>query len=239
MNLETRVETIEHELKILKNEIESTLLEIQNQVLIHYYPALRAEESAPPKYLLPLAKSSFTERRDETQEQESLGSRTGRDDSHTLPKTREVSLSDLKGKPKKEPMLLQANPTPAKEQAASSKKEAPPWPAVGIDQAALPHLARWVNDSVEKIGKELTQNMIESSAGAEYAAQEVTDLLLHFITLCDEENPPEQVDTRELMDVLLKLNKVLSQVEKIIETPSHAKEEDRGQGDHNDLHHHR
>ena len=45
MSLETRVETLEHELKILKNEIETTLLEIQNQVLIHYYPVLRAEDT--------------------------------------------------------------------------------------------------------------------------------------------------------------------------------------------------
>lgn len=48
MKLETRVEALEHELKILKNEIQVTLLEIQEQILNHYYPELRAEDSAPP-----------------------------------------------------------------------------------------------------------------------------------------------------------------------------------------------
>lgn len=44
MKIENRVEALEVELKILKNEIQSTLLEIREQVLNHYYPELRAEE---------------------------------------------------------------------------------------------------------------------------------------------------------------------------------------------------
>ena len=44
MKIETRVEALELELKILKAEIQSTLLEIREQVLNHYYPELRAEE---------------------------------------------------------------------------------------------------------------------------------------------------------------------------------------------------
>lgn len=44
MKEESRIEALEHELKILKNEIQATLLEIREQVLNHYYPELRAEE---------------------------------------------------------------------------------------------------------------------------------------------------------------------------------------------------
>lgn len=44
MKIETRVEALELELKILKAEIQNTLLEIREQVLNHYYPELRAEE---------------------------------------------------------------------------------------------------------------------------------------------------------------------------------------------------
>ena len=40
MKIETRVEKLELELKLLKNEIQRTLLDIQEQVLIHYYPSL-------------------------------------------------------------------------------------------------------------------------------------------------------------------------------------------------------
>ena len=51
MKLETRVERLEHEFKILKNEIQAALLEIQEQILIHYYPALRGEENVAPEQL--------------------------------------------------------------------------------------------------------------------------------------------------------------------------------------------
>jgi hypothetical protein len=45
--LEQRIKQLEYEFKILKNEIQRTLLDIQEQILVHYYPALRAEEEAP------------------------------------------------------------------------------------------------------------------------------------------------------------------------------------------------
>jgi len=48
MELDQRVKALEYELKILKNEIQRTLLDIQEQVLIHYYPALRTDDTTPP-----------------------------------------------------------------------------------------------------------------------------------------------------------------------------------------------
>ncbi len=48
MELDQRVKALEYELKILKNEIQRTLLDIQEQVLVHYYPSLRTEDSSPP-----------------------------------------------------------------------------------------------------------------------------------------------------------------------------------------------
>jgi hypothetical protein len=47
--LEQRVKTLEYEIKILKNQVQRALLDIQEQILIHYYPSLRTEESAPTK----------------------------------------------------------------------------------------------------------------------------------------------------------------------------------------------
>ena len=47
MELEQRVKSLEYEMKILKNEVQRTLLDIQEQILIHYYPSLRTEESVP------------------------------------------------------------------------------------------------------------------------------------------------------------------------------------------------
>lgn len=47
MELDQRVKALEYEVKILKNELQRTLLEIQEQILVHYYPSLRADESTP------------------------------------------------------------------------------------------------------------------------------------------------------------------------------------------------
>jgi hypothetical protein len=52
MELEDRVQALEDAMKILKKEIQSTLLNIQEQVLIHYYPSLRAAESPPPESIV-------------------------------------------------------------------------------------------------------------------------------------------------------------------------------------------
>ena len=240
MSLETRVETLEHELKILKNEIERTLLEIQNQVLIHYYPSLRAEDATPPKELLPLLESAFSE---VDEPASSLAKRPPEEEGTPAPppKTKEVSLTDIKRKP--------APPLPTRDPAAVKGAVAPanvtiipakvppaapapvatlPWPAETIQQNLFPLLAKWVNESVEKIGKELTQNMVESAANAEQIAPEVLTLLLQFIALCEEEQPPAMVDTKILMDALLKLDKLLAQVAKLVEHAANAHEEHNG-----------
>jgi hypothetical protein len=47
VDLEQRVKTLEYEMKILKADVQRTLLDIQEQVLVHYYPALRTEEEKP------------------------------------------------------------------------------------------------------------------------------------------------------------------------------------------------
>lgn len=57
MELDARVKALEYELKILKNEVQRTLLDIQEQVLIHYYPSLRAEDTTPPAEVVNQVKS--------------------------------------------------------------------------------------------------------------------------------------------------------------------------------------
>jgi hypothetical protein len=51
VSLEDRVRELEEELKVLKNEIQTTLLDIQEQILVHYYPSLypSINEEARPK----------------------------------------------------------------------------------------------------------------------------------------------------------------------------------------------
>ncbi len=58
MELDARVKALEYELKILKNEVQRTLLDIQEQILIHYYPSLRSEDSTPPSEVVSQMRST-------------------------------------------------------------------------------------------------------------------------------------------------------------------------------------
>jgi hypothetical protein len=49
VELEQRVQALEQELKLLKNEVQATLLDIQEQLLSRRYPALRAAEVTRPE----------------------------------------------------------------------------------------------------------------------------------------------------------------------------------------------
>ncbi len=223
MSIENRVETLEHELKILKNEIESTLLEIQNQVLVHYYPAFRAEETITSRVQLPFVEVPASRKSQTAQGQENASSRAGMAVEAVQPKTQEVSLDVLNGKPHKMSRLLQQPPTRFKRQVVAFDDDAedeeeddsvttPP----EINPRALTRLARWVNDSVAKIGKTRTQEMIEASAGVMHGTPAISDALRQLLDLSDEEEPPEPVNTKEIMDVLLKLNKTVDYVASVI-----------------------
>ena len=63
MQLESRVERLESEMKILKNEIQRTVLDIQEQILVHYYPALRPEDHEDAESMASLVETLRSTRR--------------------------------------------------------------------------------------------------------------------------------------------------------------------------------
>lgn len=95
MELEQRVKALEFDMKILKNEIQRTLLEIQEQVLIHYYPALRTADLPAAeiaiKPLEPPAVKPLPEPKEE------------------LPVVRKVSLDQIRGPEFEDPPVIQVS----------------------------------------------------------------------------------------------------------------------------------
>lgn len=193
MNLENRVEVLEHELKILKNEIEGTLLEIQNQVLIHYYPELRAEDSAPPQEALktPVARAKAKDAIAEDATPPLVPWSNGMANMQM----KEISLSDFAD-----------DPPPLPKQEAATEAQLGP--------VALAQLAKWVDDAIAQVGKAQTTAVVEAYADA--STDTIQAALRQFITLSVEEVEPAAVDTTALMQVSRKLNKVFDQVAKLV-----------------------
>jgi hypothetical protein len=52
VELEQRIKSLEYQVNMMKNEMQLLLLEIHEQVLIHYYPELESVEISSPGNLL-------------------------------------------------------------------------------------------------------------------------------------------------------------------------------------------
>lgn len=196
MQLEDRISVLEDEMKVLKNEIQSTLLDIQEQVLIHYYPSLRAEGSSPSEDIMESLQSTLSERRKGEPKETSA-----------LPRTRESSLGGIMQS--LESLSEEAKGVPPKDALTPPEGQPPSRSRKEVRRPPFIELAEWVSDSVERIGGERTREAIEIYAKGGYLAPEVKDTLLQFISLGNEESPPEKVGIEEMLDIFLKLDKVL------------------------------
>lgn len=187
MKLETRVETLEHELKILKNEIQETLLEIQSQVLEHYYSSLRSDLPIAAKEPSLRTEPGTTEKRDGPKIKEGLRTRrvlppdeTAENEPIVLtPNTKEVSLTELREKQLLTPTIFL-------------------------------QLTEWVNGTVTKIGKTNTQQTIQSYTDNDACPSAVKELLLQLVAFSSEDQPPATVEPRAMLDVMMGLNKLLA-----------------------------
>jgi hypothetical protein len=148
VELEQRVKTLEYEMKILKNEVQKTLLDIQEQVLIHYYPTLRTEETKPSEGLV--------------QAIEALRSKQAKlEEAPDPPAAKKVTLNEMRGGAARP---VQASPTFAANGA--------------LDQAAMIKLSGWASDSAAKIGKERTGKLVTLCGSRGILTPEVRDVLL-------------------------------------------------------------
>lgn len=204
MNLETRVETLEHEFKILKNEIEETLLEIQNQVLIHYYPALRAEDLTPPQEIPTTPPTQKLPKETLAGGENAVTEWTTPMETAGIPRQDTVlgniPHTDQNGREDSSTPQSESNPT------------AIPMNPVAMNPVALTQLANWVGDSIARVGKAETAEIVTTYADAHHCTEAVKVMLLQFIALQTETAVPEEIETTTLMEVLINFTTVLHQV---------------------------
>jgi hypothetical protein len=261
MKIENRVEALELELKILKNEIQATLLEIREQVLNHYYPELRAEEPGktqksgearpakggaakgksnprvqtaslslanPKGPVLPFSDISLqdlgvddddlddVDLDDDEYGNDDFGQDSDDDDEEdeapppravpvAAPKTREVVLDQLK----RAPTAAKPKATNAQGNGAQAKSEPQGQKASRRTFAAL---AAWVGDSVAKVGKERTVQVIDTyAASGGSLSKETKSSLMQLASLASDEEPEGPVGNQEMLALMVELDQILSE----------------------------
>ena len=189
MDIEQRVKSLEQEMKILKNQIQKTLLEIQEQILVHYHPALRTEDESYDEIgLLAQGAARPAHSNGQPAADSELNQPAGL-------KMRQVSLADLRETTRPLPEPLSTTP-PATAPAATTPAAA--------DQA-FAGLVDWVGGSVAKIGAERTRKLLDLRASSGAVPPDVYDTLQQLIVLCDENEGADAAETAVLLQQLAQL----------------------------------
>lgn len=176
VELEERVKALEYEVKILKNEIQHTLLDIQEQVLVHYYPSLRAESSTPSDGM--------------AQAVEALRSTRASAEPAPLPTAKKVSLEEVK--------VTQS------ESAAPRSPASEPPPGAGSNQNMTVKLSGWVTECSAKLGGARTGQLVKVCAAHNLIASE-SQGILQKLAAFNKGEAPKEVAVNEVLELLLKL----------------------------------
>jgi hypothetical protein len=73
----------------------------------------------------------------------------------------------------------------------------------------LAALAAWVTESVEKVGKKRTNQIVETYATGGKLTRETQSSLVQLISLADEEEPAAPVGSREMLPLMVALDEIL------------------------------
>ena len=204
MAMEDRVRVLEDEIAILKDEIRNVLLEIHEQILIHYYPDLRAKETSAPNTSLAAIRGSGTPRQ--------TASFSGIQ-RVALSETETESVAD----PADWPELGDTVRPSVKATVVASPADSDSAPSDGshdaietsAQRATIMRLAEWASESVTRIGKERTIKVLEVYAQSGHLSPATRDTLLQFIAISDDEAQAQRVSMRTILDMLARLNEAL------------------------------
>lgn len=185
MNLEQRVTMLEEEVQLLKNQIQTTLLAIQEQILSNTYPSLRTDDGEVAQ----MAHAPETPAPEQS-------SRT----TEGLRGVNRVSL-DSPDQPNPEPPINKPSVAPPPPPQAPPAPSTPPAsfnfePSGGtrrpstIDWASLNKMDEWICRKIDKMGVQRTRRLIEFYAETKRFSESVTDTLFQLITLYEEDVDP-------------------------------------------------
>lgn len=169
MDLEKRVQELEQELLILKNQIQTTLLDIQGQLLTQTYPALRSNAPTQPA-AVPTPESTHHQAAPVSSYTPPPANDSPAD-TGTI-KVRKVSLNDV---------MPQAQEPPRQ-----------PEPEYEPDEIAdTDQYRRWVMEQLQETGVKRTRDLIRNYAQEGLIPPEIRDELLQITAQYAAKNQPK------------------------------------------------
>lgn len=190
MDVEVKLQTLEAELKILKNEMHEVLLEIQEQILLHYYPSLRPEEKEPSDAVLQ-ALEAIQEKKQAKLQVSDRGDVDAETDETAESAGGEVS-----------PMQTGADsPSPAPETSREQRPflmsgpvRVPPFhgddmPSINGDEQqwkSFAEMVEWVEGSLEVMGAERTRKVISLLAEEGQLSESMLNTLHRIVALAEK-----------------------------------------------------
>ncbi|MBN1314723.1 MAG: hypothetical protein JXA42_04625 [Anaerolineales bacterium] len=182
MEMEKRVLALEYQIKILKNEIQRLLLQVQENILIHYYPALEKEEYSP--------KASPKMPKNMADDPETAVAATAPPEP--------IKMKTLE-EPKKQPADA---PQTDESQEPTANPEAD-------SQDTLMELSEWASTSVASIGADRTRKLIESCEAKGWLEPKTRDLLLRLVSMNRDSESPEIVAVNQVLGHALKVTRLI------------------------------
>lgn len=216
--LEQRIKALEYDLKILKNEIQRTLLDIQEQVLTHYYPELRSGGSLPAEDIA----ASFNQVQQKRQEMEQNAGSTPAappakpetpavilDDDDDIPDFSDLLPDDDDGDDVEglEPIRVQSiSLDEARAQRAIVDDSSLP---ADMDKMQVATLSKWVDRSMRKMGGERVSKLIETVADKGWLLPDSAEFTRRLLAMSDGSGAPDIVAVNEILDAVIDLSKIL------------------------------
>jgi len=193
VELEDRVTTLEHELKILKNEIQQTLLDLREFLLTATYPELSGEDSGEEQDRFGRTTGAFSAR------EVGAVSRLG-----AIPSTEEEGRTNGKVHPD-----------------SPQERQDPPVGVRERREPNLAALMAWASQSVQRIGKARTQQALEAWTRSGHLSEETKDLLVQIIAMSEDEEPTDKVRMQDILHVLMALSELFGEDMKLTDALSH------------------
>lgn len=203
MELNERVEQLEHEMTILKNEIQAVLLDLRESYLAHenpFEPSLSARTSQPAS----LDQSSEEMAAKDGMESESDGEMpTSEPSDYAKPEStpEEIALGEVKG-PRGPEVQSEAQLIESRETTGER---------TGL--AMVTALTHWVTESTKQLGQEGTRAIVEVSELMGNVPPDVKSILFKLISLTPSEYSGK-ITTNGCLSSLLKITELLGKCNK-------------------------